>query len=153
MSFAKAIFRRVSFRMKRHSKLLLLASALFFPLGRQTEIEEETSSLRNFVSWSGCRISPYFHQETETSRWAQGKLGLRSKQKWTQVTSGPIWFSWHAGTPPGNWMTLSTMHRCYQQAPDADKQQVCEHTLALLSSTDYEEQRNLSNSAVTKWLR
>jgi hypothetical protein len=124
MSFAKAISRRVSFRMKRHTKLLLLASALFFPLGRQTEIEAETSSLRNFVSWSGWRISPYFHEETETSRWAQGKLSLRSKQKWTQVTSGPIWFSWHAGTPPGNWLELQTKHQCYLHAPMSEKQQV-----------------------------
>ena len=146
----------VAFRVKKRTLILLLASAVVFPLGRQSEIDLETTSLRNYVSWGVWRISPYFDAESTSSRWAMEKLGLRSRGRWEQVTFGPIWLTLNAGTPPGNWLALSTMHRCYVQAPDSEKGEVCAMTQKMLNAAAVDDrnlQRDLHNEAVKRWLR
>ena len=139
--------------MKFSFKRLLLGIFIIgLPLGRHTEIDRQTMTLRHYFNWFGVRISHYSNEETGLSLWAQKSLGLKSSGEWARITLGPFWMTGHVGTPPGNWFNLHQIYQCYLNAPDDEKEEVIHIANKILADPHSDKANELHNNAVDRWL-
>jgi len=98
--------------MRKRTKIFLLAMAVVLTFGVRGESDLMTTSNRWSLTWCGYRISPYWHEETECSRWAQETLELRSQDKWAAFQRGAL-LDTAMKTPYGNWMDMQWFRGAY----------------------------------------
>ena len=132
MLVARVSFGRVAFWMKKRSKLFLSAVAIVLTFGVRGESDLMTTSNRWALTWCGLRISPYWHEETELSRWAQETLELRSQEKWAAFQWGPLLLT-TVTTPYGNWMDMHWFRGAYLSTPESNKQKFCSLAVQCMS--------------------
>lgn len=132
MLFVRASFARVDFQMKKRTKIIFSAVAIVLTFGVRGESDLMTTSYRWSLTWCGFRISPYWHEETECSRWAQVTLGMGSQEKWAAFQRGAL-LNTTMTTPYGNWMDMQWFRGRYLSTPEPNKQKFCSLAVQCLS--------------------
>jgi hypothetical protein len=119
--------------MEKRSKIIMTAAAIVLTFGVRGESDLMTTSNRWSLTWCGFRISPYWHEETEFSRWAQETLELRSQEKWAAFQWGPLLLT-TVTTPYGNWTDMHWCYYAYRSIPEQNKQKFCSLAVQFMST-------------------
>lgn len=127
-------------------RLFLAVLVVILPLGFQSAMGHETTTIRTYVTWFGLRITPYKTLDTDLSLWIKDTVGHRPDiEEWTQTTLGLWWFPGKIGTAPGNWLYVRGEHPRYlAAASDDQRQQILDFVRRIVQARTSREKSEVS---------